>query len=89
MIEPIRRPRDRLIGQPQERQHSAAAGGRGTDCPRRGVPYQEREGIVTEWPRRQSRGGISTAARGAQRLEPGPKGALNQSAWWANTSSIA
>ena len=33
--------RDRSTGQPQERQHSAAhkGAGRGTDCPRRGVPH--------------------------------------------------
>ena len=50
--ETIRQPRDRLKGQPQERQHSAAAqAGRGTDCPRRGVQYFLREGSSPEGPR--------------------------------------
>jgi Putative transposase len=35
--EPIRHPRDRLTGQPEERQHSAAASGRGNECPPRGA----------------------------------------------------
>jgi hypothetical protein len=46
--ETIRQPRDRLIWQPEERQHSGAKGGRGTDCLRRGVPYFLRAGSSPE-----------------------------------------
>ncbi len=40
--EPIRKPRDRLTGQPRERQHSAAGGGTRDDWPRRGVRLNRR-----------------------------------------------
>ena len=62
MGEPIRRPRDRLTGHPQERQHSAAERGtRERLPPARGAKSSAR-GIVTEWPRRQSRYGISSGS---------------------------
>lgn len=50
--ETIRQPRDRLIGQPQERQHRAAviSGTRDRLPPARGADYLAR-GIVTAWPR--------------------------------------
>jgi hypothetical protein len=52
VAEPIRQPRDRLKGQPQERQHSAAAGGtrdrlppaRGSLCARFASPKTGHEG---------------------------------------------
>jgi hypothetical protein len=72
--ETIRQPRDRLKGHPQERQHSAChffASDResGTECPRRGVHYNVREGSKSEGPRP----GIPFAgSKGLGTREPGP-----------------
>ena len=66
--EPIRQPRDRLIEQPQEREHSDAESGTRDRLLPAGAP-QPREGIVTARPRRRSRlrdldgGSVSRANR--------------------------
>jgi len=48
----IRQPGDRLKGQPQERQHSAAKRDAGPTAP--GAGHNIARGIVTEWPRRHA-----------------------------------
>jgi hypothetical protein len=69
--ETIRQPRDRLRGQPQEREHSDAAGGTRDRLPPARGSISAR-GIVTEWPRP----GIPTSGSAGlgerQRIEPGP-----------------
>ena len=62
LARPFASPETGSTGQPQERQHSAAEGGtRDRLPPARGAISAR--GIVTGRPRRQSRCGISTAAR--------------------------
>jgi hypothetical protein len=61
--ETIRLPRDRLIGQPRECQHSDAEGGTGTDCP--GEEHNTilfARGSVTGWPGRASGSGTPAKA---------------------------
>ena len=69
--ETIRQPRDRLRGQPQERQHSAAAGGtRDRLPPARGAKYLAR-GIVTRRAEtHQDRGSGSAANRARPTARP-------------------
>jgi hypothetical protein len=70
--ETIRQPRERLRGQPQERQHSATAGGtRDRPAPAR-VPYGLRAGSSPDGrdPVSRSRGSQGLGER--ERVEPGP-----------------
>ena len=73
--ETIRQPETGSTRQPQERQHSGAKGGRGIDCLRRGVPSKSATGSSPYGRDANPVHGISTAARGAERVEPGPQGA--------------
>jgi hypothetical protein len=94
--ETIRQARDRLTGQPQERQHSAR------------VAHAKREGDAGTWDRLPPAwatidargivtGGRDTASRlrdlpglgERKRIEPGPKNASRSQLARANTSSVA
>lgn len=77
ICETVRQPRNRLTGQPQERQHSGGEGApRERLPPARGAVFLAR-GIVTEGRDAIPLAG-SRAARGAERVEPSPEGALNR-----------